>query len=89
MGIRKTTTKSDEDVIGNFMDSFTSVNTSRYINTKMTEINQRVYSESILNRKQLKGKELGEEAPETMLGMEAISQGYADKVGSYYDILRS
>ena len=48
---RKTTTKSDNDVIGNFMDSFTSVNTSRYINTKMTEINQRIYEESILNRK--------------------------------------
>ena len=71
------------------MHPFNSVSTSKYISTKISEISQRLYEQSIQYRKLLKGKELNSEAPETMLGKEAIDQGYADKVGSYYDVLRT
>ncbi len=43
LGIRKTTTKSHEDLIGAGLDNFTSANTSKYLNQKMTEINQRLH----------------------------------------------
>ena len=71
------------------MDSFTSQNSSKFLNLKMTEISQRIYQESIEHRKNFQGKVLQDEAPETMLGKDAITQGYADKVGSYYAILQS
>ena len=45
------TTKSDPNVIGRSLDSYTTVNASKYINKKMTEISSRIYEESILHRK--------------------------------------
>ena len=56
--MEKSIAKSDPHVIGRAMDSYTTVNSSKYINKKMTEISSRIYEESILNRKQIKGKEL-------------------------------
>ena len=51
MGIEKTIIKSDPNVIGNFMDSFTSANTSKFLNNKLTEIADRIYTESVEHRK--------------------------------------
>lgn len=36
VGIKKSTVKSDENVIGKLMDSFTSANTSKYLNSKFS-----------------------------------------------------
>jgi hypothetical protein len=66
--VEKSTIKSDPEVISNFMDSFTSANTSRYLNSKFTEIAQRIYQESIRHRKEQQGKDLPAEPPRTMLG---------------------
>lgn len=47
IGIKKITTKSHENLIGTGLDSFTSAKTSKYLNQKLTEINQRLHEFSI------------------------------------------
>jgi hypothetical protein len=50
------------------MDSFTSPNTAKYLNTKISEIAERIYKESIALRQQRKEITLDALAPQTMLG---------------------
>lgn len=47
LGIRKITTKSHENLIGTGLDNFTSAKTSKYLNQKLTEINQRLHEFSV------------------------------------------
>lgn len=54
-GIEKNTIKSDPKVLGASLDSFTSANTSKFMNTKFSEIAERIYRESVSNRSILKG----------------------------------
>jgi aryl carrier-like protein len=70
LGITKVTTKSQENLIGAGLDSFTSANTSKYLNQKLTEINQRLHEFSVLNR-QAKNDSfaLDPTPPSTMLGI--------------------
>ena len=52
VGISKSTTKSDPNVIGNIMDTFTSAKSAKFVNKKLTEIANRIYEESVKNRKE-------------------------------------
>lgn len=51
LGISKVVAKSHDNLIGAGMDNFSSANTSKYFNQKLTEINQRMHEFSVANRK--------------------------------------
>ena len=76
--------------MGTGIDNITSANTSKYVNSKGCELSQRLYKESISNRVN-KNKNLvfDSSLPDILIGSEALSKGYFDKFGSYYDILKS
>jgi hypothetical protein len=90
LGIVKTSVKSDENLSGVNLDSFTSANTSKYLNQKFTEINERLYQEAINNRLSRNvNLQLSSSAPDVMLGTEAVKGGWVDLEGGYYDVLKS
>jgi ClpP class serine protease len=89
LGITKVVTKSHDNLIGAGMDSFSSANTSKYFNQKLTEINERMHEFSVANRQARNPTAVLEAVPPVMLGEEAIEKGYVDAKGNYFDILKS